>query len=377
MAKTKAAGYRQEKDGTWTIDTKVKVDGEFRHFKKSGYATLGAAKGDFERAKTEFIKSKEAHHSIIFFEDLVEEYERMRSFIVDENTVQSDMCTFRVYLFPYFKGRLLKDVLNTVSIRDWYAELVDNKDYTSNKKSKVITRIKDFLKFAYMHKYIDATTYQDCDCEIYQVKYSKKAKTERVVWSNEEEQKFLEAISKSKKDSLMFRVFLCTSPRLGEFLALKPESFDYEHRKITIDHQVKNIKGQGAVLTEKLKTNESYRTIVIPQDLADELKEYIETFGIKEGQYLWYSFSKNNPLGRNTIRRLFNSYCNRAGVRQMNLHALRHNQAVKLASVCRTGEELETAARRLGHSPSMFLNTYANHVNDSKENELLSRIYKA
>lgn len=28
MAKTKAAGYRQEKDGTWTIDTKVKVDGD-------------------------------------------------------------------------------------------------------------------------------------------------------------------------------------------------------------------------------------------------------------------------------------------------------------------------------------------------------------
>ncbi len=63
-----------------------------------------------------------------------------------------------------------------------------------------------------------------------------------------------------------------------------------------------------------------------------------------------------------------------AGVRKVNPHASRHLQATKLASVCATGAELEAAARRLGHSPEMFMNTYAKHSSDKTEAELVKRI---
>lgn len=63
-----------------------------------------------------------------------------------------------------------------------------------------------------------------------------------------------------------------------------------------------------------------------------------------------------------------------AGVRKINPHASRHLQAVKLARVADSAEMIEAAARRLGHSPEMFLNTYARHVDDEKENELLRRL---
>lgn len=374
MAKTKTHGFRQDTDGTWIIDTKVKVNGVFKHFTKRGYVTLGAAKADFERAKAEFITSKQSYRSIMFFEDLVDEYENMRKIKVDISTAERDMSDFNVYMFPYFKGKLIKDVFKQNVIHNWYRDLVGNPKITNNKKSKVITRIKDLLKFAYMHKYINAEVYQDCDVGIYQVKVSKKPEHERIIWTEDEEKAFLEATSSDKRDSLMFRLFLLTSPRLGEFLALQPCCFDKDKNRIIITQQVKNIRGQGVVLTGKLKTNESYRTIVIPSDLAEELKTYIDDFNIMDNQYIWHSFSKNKPLSRNSVRRLFAYYCDKAGVRQMNLHALRHNQAVKLASVCHTGEEIEVAARRLGHSPSMFMNTYANHTNDKTESELLKRM---
>lgn len=41
--KSKGAFY-QGTDGIWGIDTRILVDGEYRHFKKKGYATLSAAK---------------------------------------------------------------------------------------------------------------------------------------------------------------------------------------------------------------------------------------------------------------------------------------------------------------------------------------------
>lgn len=374
MAKTKTHGYRQERDGSWTIDTKVKVDGEFKHFKKTGYLTLGAAKADYERAKAEFITSKQSHHKVVLFEDLVADYENMRKIKVDISTAERDISDFNVYMYPYFKGKLIKSVFKQSVIHDWYYKLVSNPKITNNKKSKVITRIKDLLKYAYMHKYIDAETFQDCDVEIYQVKVSKKPEHERIIWTESEEKAFLEAIKENVRDNLMFRLFLLTSPRLGEFLALQGSSFDREKNRIIISQQVKNIRGQGAVLTGKLKTNDSYRTIVIPEDFAEELKKYLDDFNIKDDQFIWHSFSKKQPLSRNSVRRLFAYYCDKAGIRQMNLHALRHNQAVKLASVCHTGEEIEVAARRLGHSPSMFMNTYANHCNDKTESELLKRM---
>ena len=371
MARTKTTGFFKEKNGTWTIDTKVKVDGEWRHLKRRGYSSLSEAKDGLEKEKEKYAVS---HHSVMFFDNLIDEYEKSRRYIVNESTLESDQSTFKIHFLPFFKGRLLRDVLNANFISEWYENLIDDEKLSNGVKSKVITRMKDVLKFAYMHKYIDAEAYQDCDVNLYQIKHTKKPLSERVIWTYNEEEAFLKAISKDKRDSLLFRVFLTTSPRLGEFLGLKPSCFDYEKKKIIICQQVKNVKGKGAVLTDRLKTNESYRSISVSQELADELRDYIKDFNIKEDQYLWFTFSKNKPMARNTIRRLFDHYCKKAGVRRMNLHALRHNQAVKLASVCRTGAELEVAARRLGHSPAMFMNTYANHTNDQKELELLERI---
>ena len=100
--------------------------------------------------------------------------------------------------------------------------------------------MKAILKYAYMHEFIDPKVYQNCDVCLYQVKVSKKAQTERVVWTLEEEQAFLEATKENYIDYLMFNVFLASATRLGEFLGLQVNCFDYDKRKIVIK-QPKNI----------------------------------------------------------------------------------------------------------------------------------------
>lgn len=310
----------------------------------------------------------------MFFEDLLKEYEKKRKIVVNITTLSCDRSVYNVYLLPYFKGKQVKDIFNKKEIIAWYNRLLDSKKTSDNKKSKVVARIKDILKFAYEHKFIDAPTYQDCDVELYPIKVSTKTTKERVVWDKKEEETFFENVKDNYKDYVMFKVFFACSPRLGEFLGLKPSCFDYDNRRIVIQQQAVYIKDKGLVLTEKLKTNDSHRVIVIDQETADLLKKYIDDFSIKDTDFLFFGNKKKNPLGRTTFRTKLDYYCSKAKVRKINPHAVRHIAAVRLASVCRDAGDIESCASRLGHTPEMFLNTYAKHIKEEKQDELLKRL---
>ena len=369
--------FAQYEDTTWGIDTKVKIGDSFQHFKKKGYATLSAAKADFERAKAEFIAGRSLHKSsVMLFDDLLDEYTKMRRITVNATTLSCDASVFNVYLLPAFGKTLLKDCINPDSIQAWYDALIADVRVSANKKSKVITRVKDLLKFAYMRKFIGAETYQDCDVLLYPVKCKRASATERVVWTKEEEADFLSVI-KDAKDLVMFKLFLACGARLGEFLGLQPKCFERERKRLKICQQALNIPGEGTILTDKLKTHDSYRTVMLTDDVAHELADYIDGLGLKDDDFLFFDREKGKPMSRSTFRRRLYRYCDLAKVRRINPHASRHIQATRLAGVCKTGEEIEAAARRLGHSPEMFMNTYARHANDKTEEALIERLAKA
>lgn len=367
-------GQFRQNGKTWEIDTKIKVGGVWKHFHRSGYPTLQMAKADFEKVKNEYIENSSLK-KIETFNDLVDEYETYRSRQMNISTIENDKCVIRTHLLPYFGGKSITQAFDYYNVRSWYNRFISDLRTSNARKSKVITRLKDILNFAYRHKYIGATTYQDADVELYQVKYSKKPLKERVIWTADEEARFIQATKSDAKDYLMFRLFLTCSPRLGEFLGLQPNCFDKKHNKIIIKQQIKYVTGTGKpILTDVLKTHDSYRSIIIPQGLADELDYYIISLSLKDNDFLFFANTKSTPMGRTTFKRKLKKYCILANVPEINPHASRHMMATKLASVCHTGQELESAARRLGHSPSMFMDTYANHANDKTEEALLERM---
>jgi len=365
--------FKRKNDGSYEIDTKIKVNGVYKHFHKSGYTSLGAAKADFIKAKEQFIIDNTTHHSANTFNELFQEYEQYRAYKVDRSTIMTDESINKIY-FKLFNNRYIKDVFNEKNISYWYHDLV-NSNKSNTRKSIVITRLKDILKFAYQHKYIDAMVYQDCDVLLIQVKYNKKPLTERVAWSMDEEIAFLNATKENDRDYLMFRLFLSLGCRLGEFLALMPKSIDFIRGKININQQVKPIKQEGAVLTSKLKTNESYRSILLDDHILNELKNYILTMDLSNDDYLFFSYDKKNePLGRNTFRRKLKYYCKKANVRLIHPHCIRHTLATRLATNCHNALEINAAARILGHSPSMFVSVYSNHISDEIQKDLLDKI---
>ena len=130
----------------------------------------------------------------------------------------------------------------------------------------------------------------------------------------------------------------------------------------------------SSTLSSRLKSEESYRTIALPQDISNMLQEYIEELGLRDTDYIFHTYNRRTPVSRTSFRRKLYSYCDKAEVRKLNPHAIRHTMAVRLARVCKTGAELETAAKRMGHTTSVFLDIYANHKDDEIENDLLNRM---
>lgn len=371
------SGFTKEPNGLWSINTTVKVDGEFRHFRKRGYSSLSEAKADFERAKAEFIRNNSNKAEVMLYEDLVSDYNRTRLLSVSEGTQYMTMSMLRKYFEPYFKGQLLKDFLNKDVIKEWHTTLVENPRLSANRINKVIGTAKDLLKHAYANEYIDAKTYQSCDVRLIKIKNRVRERKERVAWSIDELNQFFSVIPHGSQDYVMFKLFFACSPRISEFLALMPRCYDSKRKRISIEQQVScSYRDNGKqVLTDRLKTAGSYRTISLNKELCEMLEKYIADFNIKEDEFLFWGHDRHTAYAKTTFRRRLYNYCDLAGVRRINPHGARHTMAVLLSAVALTGEDIEAAARRLGHTPEMFMNTYANHNSEERESKLFDKIW--
>lgn len=68
-------------------------------------------------------------------------------------------------------------------------------------------------------------------------------------------------------------------------------------------------------------------------------------------------------------------YIEKAKVRKITPHAIRHAKATELMRVCRNMQEVKAAARFLGHSATMMIDTYG-HYERSAQDALLKRLEK-
>lgn len=312
----------------------------------------------------------------ITFDKLFKQYIVWRKCQVNPSTIVNGL-SIKNKFFNQFNGLLLCDVFNKHFITVWYKNLIKNSTINGSRKNCVIAKLKALLKFAYMHKYVKVTVFQDCDLILIPIHINKKNITEKVAWTVLEVNNFLHACSSNYKDYLMFRIFIALGARLGEFLALMPKCLDLANNRIRITQQVKNISGTKKFkLSDILKTTNSYRSVMINQELANDITNYIQTFKLKDNDYLFFSFHKKQVISRQTFRKKLVYYCNKANVRIISPHSIRHTIATRLASLCNNATDIEAAAKILGHSSTMFLQTYAQHNTEKAELSLCNKLWK-
>lgn len=184
-------------------------------------------------------------------------------------------------------------------------------------------------------------------------------------WTKEEFDKFIDAIMNKQQSYMAFMTLFWTGIRIGELLALNVADVDFEKRTISIMKSYQRMGGRD-VITEP-KTPKSKRVIAIPQFLAVDLQDYVNSmYGVQGEDRLF-------PITKYYLEHEMQRGIKESGVKHIRIHDLRHSHASLLVEMGFSPLEI---ANRLGHEKiETTLNTYS-HLYPDKQEQLADRLDK-
>ncbi len=192
-----------------------------------------------------------------------------------------------------------------------------------------------------------------------------RADTKKVEAFSTDEQRAVEAEIAKSGDRRLHGIILClyTGVRLGELIALSWSDIDFKLGTLKVTktaYRAQNEYGIWNLCIDTPKTESSERVIPLPQYITDMLSQ---DRNVAKTPYI----VENKKAERMSIRSyqyLFERLTEKAGVRKLNFHALRHTFATR-ALEC--GMDIKTLSELMGHkNASITLNRYAHSMMDTK-----------
>ena len=153
-----------------------------------------------------------------------------------------------------------------------------------------------------------------------------------------------------------------TGMRSGELLALSIEDIDFNKKTIRINKTYFRRNGKDHIGTPKTKT--SNRTIVMPDFLAEELKEYVDMIYMVKPTERLFQISKHQ------LSYALDKGAKLAGIKKIRVHDLRHSHVSLLISLGYNAVEI---GARLGHSSREITLRYA-HLFPDSQNEMAATL---
>ena len=162
---------------------------------------------------------------------------------------------------------------------------------------------------------------------------------------------------------------LTTGLRRGELLGLKWEDIDFRSNTLSVNREVVLINGKISVT--ELKSESSYRSIILPQSISNMLQNYKKRV---ESEWLFPSPVKENmPRDPSAVRKKLSNVLERSQCKHVRFHALRHTFATMALQY---GLDIKTLSSTMGHSSvELTLDTYS-HVTDNMRVEAAEKIDK-
>lgn len=189
-----------------------------------------------------------------------------------------------------------------------------------------------------------------------------------------DEQRRLEQAIMESGDSRLFGILLClyTGLRIGELLGLEWQDIDLDRGIIHIDKTVyreKDGDGDWQLCVDTPKTKASERDIPLPYYITDMIRKHQ---AISCSSYVVEN-KKGERMSIRSYQYMFERLTEKAGVRKLNFHALRHTFATR-AIEC--GMDIKTLSEIMGHkNASITLNRYAHSMMDTKI-EMMNKLPK-
>lgn len=202
----------------------------------------------------------------------------------------------------------------------------------------------------------------------------------------DEARKVLEAAANDRLRTLWL-VMLAIGLRRGEALALRWDDLDLDAGTVTIARNLQRLRGdrnaetgrrKGELREVAPKTEASSATIALPASLATALREHVEVQQLERmvarvwvDPGLVFTTNVGTALEPRNVNRSWASLCDRAGVRHVRLHDLRHSAATFMFAA---GVDLKLVQTTLRHSRLATTADIYAHVLDDVQHQAAERM---
>ena len=342
---------KDKKTGKWLIQYRyTDWQGKRRKSTKRGFAT----KREAEEWLRNFLITQKADFDMKF-EDFWKMYCADMETRLREHTMRTKKYIVELKILPYFGNKRVNDI-TAADIRQWQNELIKI-GYSPTYLKTINNQLSAIFNYAV--RYYDLKS-NPCA----KAGSMGKSKAEELdFWTGEEFRRFIDSVMNKRLSYMAFMTLYWTGMRLGELLALNPKDVDLEKRTISITKSYQRL-GKKDVITPP-KTPKSKRVITIPEFLAADIKDYMDSlYDLQEDDRLF-------PITKYYLEHEMQRGIKESGVKRIRVHDLRHSHASMLIELGFSPLEI---ANRLGHEKvETTLNTYA-HLYPNKQTKLAERL---
>lgn len=204
----------------------------------------------------------------------------------------------------------------------------------------------------------------------------KPDKEKREVYTLEEVQKMLTLFNEEPQSHFKYVLFytmaVYTGFRRGELLGLEWKDLDFDEHTVTVNRTSIYSQTKGGTYTETPKTETSYRTLKLPDNVIDMLLRWRNLQNEEKSRLgnKWIEtdriFTRTNglPMDGTAPGAFFKRFCERTGMRYVCNHSFRHFNASVLIN---NGVDVKTVQSCLGHStPTTTLSIYCHSFQEAK-----------
>ena len=342
---------KDKKTGKWLIQYRYRDwTGKLRKSMKRGFNTRREA----EEWLRNFLITQKADFDMKF-EDFWKMYCADMETRLREHTMRTKKYIVELKILPYFGNKRVNDI-TAADIRQWQNELI-KMGYSPTYLKTINNQLSAI--FYYAVRYYDLKS-NPCA----KAGSMGKSKAEEMdFWTGEEFRKFIDSVMNKRLSYMAFMTMYWTGMRMGELLALNPKDVDIEKKTISITKSYQRL-GKKDVITPP-KTPKSKRVITIPEFLAADIKDYMDSlYDLQEDDRLF-------PITKYYLEHEMQRGIKESGVKRIRVHDLRHSHASMLIELGFSPLEI---ANRLGHEKvETTLNTYA-HLYPNKQTKLAERL---
>ena len=317
---------KDKKTGKWLIQYRyTDWQGKRRKSTKRGFAT----KREAEEWLRNFFITQKADFDMKF-EDFWKMYCADMETRLREHTMRTKKYIVELKILPYFGNKRVNDI-TAADIRQWQNELI-KMGYSPTYLKTINNQLSAIFNYAV--RYYDLKS-NPCA----KAGSMGKSKAEEMdFWTGEEFRKFIDSVMNKRLSYMAFMTLYWTGMRLGELLALNPKDVDLEKRTISITKSYQRF-GKKDVITPP-KTPKSKRVITIPEFLAADIKDYMDSlYDLQEDDRMF-------PITKYYLEHEMQRGIKESGVKRIRVHDLRHSHASMLIELGFSPLEI---ANRLGH----------------------------